>query len=302
MITRQSSTDRRVGLALRVGLSVLLTAPLGVGGQSVGAPPTEEQPVAPRSRPIVEEDRLVAEIQRRWSVRIRSIRNNLLHSASGRLRREGRERILAIRDPLAILPLMRVLSEGECAAREVLVAALSEFPQDEATMNLAIIALTDDDERVRRSALIELKRRGDARVIPEFRRALQTDNDTLIRRAATALGVLQAREAVPELIDLLIARRRRPVEVSVHSYFQQYPLTFGAPLAVWHGHFFPAWHYPALPSGDIGLNLVQVARRYEMRDVTVYRTEVLEALRAISGQSFGFDPPDWWRWYQEQQP
>jgi hypothetical protein len=37
-----------------------------------------------------------------------------------------------------------------------------------------------------------------------------------------------------------------------------------------------------------------------MRDVTVFRTEVLEALRTITGQDFGFEHAAWRRWYEER--
>lgn len=256
----------------------------------------------PRERQAADEQKIVAAIQAQWNVQIRSIRNNMLHSSSRRLRRAGRERITAIQDPLAILPLTRVLGEGNHAAREALVEALSHFPQDEATMNLAIVALTDADDEIRTRALAELKRRDDPRVIPQFRQALTTDNDALIRRAAMALGASEATSAIPELIDLLTARRRKPVEISTHSYFQQYPLTFGAPFVMWYGHLLRVRHYPTLPREDIGFHLVRVARQYEVRDVTVFRTEVLEALKAITGQNFGFDEAAWRRWYEEQQP
>ncbi len=34
------------------------------------------------------------------------------------------------------------------------------------------------------------------------------------------------------------------------------------------------------------------------RWVTVYRTEVLEALRRLTGQDFGFEREPWQRWYE----
>ena len=48
----------------------------------------------------------------------------------------------------------------------------------------------------------------------------------------------------------------------------------------------------------------QVINEWRYRMVTVFRTEVLEALRRMSGENFGFDRGEWQNWYaaQQQQP
>ena len=40
----------------------------------------------------------------------------------------------------------------------------------------------------------------------------------------------------------------------------------------------------------------------QTQDVTMYRTEVLEALVAITGVNHGFDAAKWRRWYEEHKP
>jgi hypothetical protein len=45
-----------------------------------------------------------------------------------------------------------------------------------------------------------------------------------------------------------------------------------------------------------------VSSTIQERDVTVYRSEVLDALRLITGEDFGFDEAAWRRWYEEQKP
>jgi hypothetical protein len=52
----------------------------------------------------------------------------------------------------------------------------------------------------------------------------------------------------------------------------------------------------------LGTGLVFVNREYQLRSVTVFRTEVMEALKRITGQNFGFDAVAWRRWYEEQLP
>ncbi len=257
---------------------------------------------APATARVSEQDRhTVAEIQSKWMVRLRAIRQNNLDTSNPQLIHQGRVKIAAIQDPLAIIPLMRVLAPGSLPCREVLVAALSHFPQDEATMNLAGLALLDPDASIRRQALLELKRRDDPRVISEFRRALVTNNDKLILRAAEGLGVLGAKAAVPELIGVLKASRIRPVEVPVQTYLRGYYDSFTGKthVAVTNGRM--VYWAPLLEIPKPWLGPLPPASGIANRRVTVYRTEVLEALRHITGKDFGFDQRRWRSWYEEQE-
>jgi hypothetical protein len=247
-------------------------------------------------------EQVIAAIQSQWSIRIRALRKNKLESGVDRLVSEGRARIVEIRDPLAILPLVRLLGDGNWACREALVSVLSQFPQDEATLHLAILALVDADERIRGLTLNELKRRDDPRIIAQFRQALSTDNDELIKRAAVGLGVLEAAAAVPDLIGLLTAQRDKLVEVSTRAYFSNYVITFDAPTTISLGSIGRIQHYPVLSLPAVGTGLVFVNRDYQLRNVTVFRTEVMEALKRITGQNFGFDAAAWRHWYEEQVP
>jgi len=244
-------------------------------------------------------DQLVAAIQGRWARQIRAIRNNMLDASIDRLVRQGREKILAIADPLAILPLSRELSQGKVPARAVLVEALSRFIEDEATLNLSAVALMDSDDSVRNAAISELVRRADPRVAAQLRLALQSNNDVLIRRGAIAVKALRLPEAVPDLIDVLTAQRRRTVEVPVRSYLAGVSQAFSTPTRVRFGSSTVV-HSPALGAYPPGYG-VFVSTALERRTVTVMRTEVLEALAAITGENFGFDGAAWRRWYEESQ-
>jgi len=242
----------------------------------------------------------VVSLRVRLTQQIRAIRTTMLDTGVPRLVRQGLEKIRAIDEPAAILPLASVLSKGSVAARLALVEALRRFQQDEATLNLAVLALSDDDPEVRRKALIELARRGDRRVGEQFRRALRSNNDVLIRRAAYGLGKLRYAPAIPDLIGLLTARRRGVVEIPVNLYWGSFTQTFVAPTQVAVAKGVVAV-IPTIGVATSGTVLV-ASPRYEMRDVTVYRTEVLEALKQITGQNFGFDVRDWQQWYEEHKP
>ena len=286
--------------AARQALGYVLVNDVWVDGRSA------EQQTAGQSKPtkndVPDETGVITAIQSQWTVQIRALRKTMLESSSDRLIRDGREKILTISDPLAILPLTRILSDGNWACRETLVTALCAFPQDEATLNLAILALVDGNAEIRRRALSELKRRGDPRVIPQFRRALFSDNDELIKSAAVALGQLQATAAVLDLIDLLTVERVKQVEVSTRTYFLDYPIAFRNPTTVWLGSGMQYIHNPVIGIPIVTNNRVFIDREFQIRNVTVYRTEVMEALKQITGRNFGFDAKLWRRWYEEQQP
>lgn len=290
----------------RVALGFVRVGEIWVDGRTLTERPAAGtgQQNAADGQPLPDQDaqKMVSAIQTQWTLRIRAIKRNKLDSSLKRLAQEGRGKIVEIRDPLAILPLTRLLASGNWACRDALVEVLSHFPHDEATMNLAVLALVDPDRGIRRRALLEVQKRNDPRVVPQFRRALSTDNDELIRRAAIGLGLLAAPAAVPDLIGALTTRRVKRVEVRVDDYFRQYPKVFNTPTQVSLGQTTQIRYVAALGLPVIGTGFWFPRTAYRPRSVIVYRTEVRDALVRITGEDFGFDHAAWRRWYEEQQP
>ena len=245
---------------------------------------------------------LVKAIQSQWFRQIRAIRDQKLNSNDSTAVLDGRDKILAIDDPLAVGPMSRVLGEGNVKMRGVLVEALSRFSNDEATMNLALLAIVDPDDAIRHKALVELKRRDDPRIALQFRKGLFSKNDELVRRAAIAIEVMQDRAAIPDLIELLTAERVKLVEVSTRTFLRGMADAFAISQRYTTADGKVVAYYPNLEITSPGFKSVLIDREYQARQVTVYRTEVLEALRSITGQTFGFDADEWRRWYQEQLP
>jgi hypothetical protein len=253
----------------------------------------------PALDPTDEQIKLTTAIQNHWKRRLRAIQANLLESSVSRLVADGQKRIAEIDDPLAISPLSEVLSDGGLNSREALVEALSRFEEDEATLNLGVLALVDPDANIRRQALTQLVLRNDERIGEKFRRALRTGNDTLIRRAAEGLVIVKYEAAVPELIEVLQAQRRKRVEVIVPSYFTEWQEDYGRSQQVMLGGRTYVTYRPRVSVAIPG-TFVSSDTEWQVRDVTVFRTEVLDALKAITGQNFGFDEAAWRRWHEEQ--
>src|SRR5262249_45821133 len=136
------------------------------------------------------------------------------------------------------------------------------------------------------------------RMIDQLLKALRSDEEFILRSAATLLGVLKARETVPQLAAVLSTEAVMPVRVSrwvalddiygAHSPEQQYYLTGFAVL------------YRPNGIGVMGPGtIVGTLTHYELRVVSIYRTEVQDALIAITGQNLGFDAAKWRAWAKQ---
>lgn len=274
----------------------------GTAGRPAATQPASRRARREASAPAAadgDDEAAIRAAQGAWMRRINAIKTSLLDASLDRLVKDGRERILAIKDPLAILPLVKLLGKGSVTCRQVLVESLGQFADDEATMNLAVLALADRSESVRGGAIAHLVRRNDERVVAQFRKALSSGEEALILRAAVALGEMKRSEAVPDLIDVLTVRKRMKVETPVAKYFGEMPRAFASGDDIQlGGASVSVRRRPQIGLAD-GTGLVTIEMEPRLRDVTVFRTEVRDALRAITGQDFAFEEEAWRRWYQE---
>lgn len=272
--------------------------------EAVPSPRVLRKPPGPTGKqkkddePEAGEDELVATTQIRWTNQLRAMRTTLLESPDPASAAEGKRRIAEIRDPLAILPLVKVLSEGNHSTRLLLVETLKRFSEDESTLNLAAIALLEANDDARGAAVTELVRRKDDRVLGQFRKALSIDDDNVVRRAAIALGALRAESAIPELIERLTVQRRKSIEVPVRRFFGAMADEF-RPQGDYVQTGRRVKYQPTVGYGAAGA-FVGAETEMQKRDVTVFRTEVQQALVAITGENFGFEADEWRKWYEEK--
>ncbi len=262
------------------------------------APTDEEIALSRRAR---HEEAEIRDRVSGWFVKIKAIEQGRLHPHRNDAKRtqfaEGSRMILAIRDPLAIGALAEVLSAGDVTTRRLLANALSAFTQDEAVMNLLAMALFDTSREVRQIAADHLTQRHDERVLSSLRPALFSERDETIRNSATALGRLKAKAAVPDLIAVLSTEVVAPVRVSQPVYLDNLIYIFGRPTPYPSGAEILIYRPPYV--GVLGPGaLMGTIDRYEMATVSVHRTEVQDALIAITGQNLGFDRAAWWAWWR----
>ncbi|MBX3396466.1 MAG: HEAT repeat domain-containing protein [Phycisphaerae bacterium] len=254
-------------------------------------------------RQAAEEDRLVRKLVTSWFVKIKALHKGRLGGAGGThqadLFKDGREQILAIRDPLAIPALAGVLSTGQVETRLLMVESLSRFPEDEATMNLLVASLLDPAATVRSSAAAALRPRDDDRVVHRLVNALYSDEEAMIRHAAVALGVLKAGSAVEDLINVLSKETRQKVSVARPVFLDGVRCEFGGIIRYHSGTRL--LRYQPATIGCLGPGtLIGTIQTVETQTLMVHRTEVQEALIAITGQNFGFDASAWRNWLAGQ--
>jgi hypothetical protein len=260
----------------------------------------EEREVKRRAR---EQDVEVRKIVSGWYVKVQAIQSGRLDPKRNDSKRtqfaDGRRQILAIHDPFAISALAEVLSRGDVPTRRLLVEALGRYTEDEALMNLIVIALLDPAADVRKAATVELARRQDDRVVNAFRRALSSEREFTLRNAATALGRLKARSAVEDLVRVLSTETVQAVRVTDPLFLDSVYYVFGRSVGYSYSDYV-LFHHPRC-IGVIGPGaLIGTVDRYELGMVSVYRTEVQEALIAITGQNLGFDSSAWLEWWRGQ--
>jgi hypothetical protein len=101
------------------------------------------------------------------------------------------------------------------------------------------------------------------------------------------------------LIERLTVQRRKTIEVPVRRYFGAMADEF-RPRGDYIQGGRRSKHLPTVGYGAAGVPSGGFETEMQRRDVTVFRTEVQQALVAITGENFGFEADEWRKWYEEK--
>jgi hypothetical protein len=260
--------------------------------------------------------------QAAWTRRLQVHRQALL-SGPEEARSRAELELIAIRDPVAVVPLVRTLGRDAGPIRFLLVQALSGIPGPEASAALAARLFDEEDPSLRQMALDELARRHEPDTVLRLMRALDHASTQAVGRAAWALGRLDAVTAVPKLIPALVSVRTRMVWVPTASasstgpgygFGSGGPVPGASPGSLGIGPYVPVFTGPVVAPGVVAFGATSVPLygytgtgpaeerlqqpSFQPRFVrSVSRNpEVLEALERLTGQNFGFDVDTWKRW------
>lgn len=211
-----------------------------------------------------------------WRSRITTWRDWILtgDKRSG-LAQEGLKRL---DDPAAVRVLHYLLkTERRFAARLVYCEALIRTGGPDAQAVLIERAVHDPDREIRRTCAEFLARTKPPEAAAYVNRMLRSKNSAAVANASAAALLLKDPSTLRALIDALVEMRY--VNISESAMVRQNNLhgynLDGAPPAA------------ALPPRHVRFDK-QVPRE---------NLDALEALVAISGQNFGFDPDAWKSWY-----
>jgi hypothetical protein len=263
--------------------------------------------VSLEEKAVREEKARLDAIRLDWLRQLQAMRPNL-GSAKDDVRGGSLDQFAAIRDPLAVPALVRVLGRDNATCRILLVRTLAQIPGPEASDALLAALLVEDEPEVRSVMADLLATRNDGEVHGRLMRMVHGADPVAIARAARALADMEVRDAVPTLVATLVKVQRRPTMLpastpNVPDVVPGIASGVGPTLGVVTGPVvgpgvvaYGATGVPLYPTPD--LFNVPARRGPTIRYVTMIqrRPEVLEALVRLTGQDFGYDQVAWRNW------
>jgi hypothetical protein len=194
---------------------------------------------------------------------------------------EAREKLMAVDDPRAAPALVELLErETDQRVRSLYVEVLGRLPSDLATAALVRGALEDASEEMRLQCVDQLERRGDQEATGAFVRALASEDNQRVNRAAVGLGRLKIEWTIPYLIDALTTTHRKRIDAGSG----QIGAAFGRD-----------------GTNSSGLGGLSVGGGPKVIEQSIENRNVLDALVAISGGvNYRYDKLGWRQWYSDQ--
>ena len=257
-----------------------------------------------------------------WARRIRQMREAYVYGAEDR-RREAEAQFMALDDPTAVGPLVKVLGGDEPALRILLARVLGVIPGPESASALVARILGETDADVRHEVLNELERRKDPEISKRLALGLRSSTPEVVNRAAWTIANLRLVAAVPALINALVGNWTDFAWVDVASTTNPGNITasFGAGVPIASGPGAPIAYNgssvgyltgPAVGPGIVaygatGLPIYPTTGSYggfsssrgpipSLVTSKVRNVEVHTALLKLTGQDFGYDIDAWKSW------
>lgn len=148
---------------------------------------------------------------RHWQLELSRLQKQLARGGDRAV--EARERLLAIRDPLAAKAIAEELAKPRQPREMRLfwVARLAALDGPAAIDALVMAGLSDSDAVIREQALEAVARRSPRAATARLLPLLRSSDNAKVRGAAEALAYFPAPELVPPLIDALVTKHKQVV-------------------------------------------------------------------------------------------
>ena len=194
-----------------------------------------------------------------------------------------------------------LLRDSNLEVRRLAVQTLAQIDGLSPVPALTRVSLGDIDHDLRESAYGSLSPEQLDAASSLIERALKDESNNIVRRAAVLLARLETRRTIPVLIEALITshKTRIALQQGIATGFNN----DGSPAN-------PSGLPPEIAAGVLtgqypnGISVQQAGPKPSVKWVTILRPtqnlEVLEALRRISHQDFGYDKRAWRLWWQSQ--
>ncbi len=155
---------------------------------------------------LLEGKRIRNKAEKQWYARLKMWRGWL---DKGDKFEQARDKILAIRDPVAVSALrFHVQREAMRPIRLLYMDTLAEIGSPAALEELVDLSLDDRDEEVRLTALEHIVRSDHPEVVNRYIKALESKSSGRVNRAAVCLRELKDDEAIAPLIDALVTTHK----------------------------------------------------------------------------------------------
>jgi len=274
---------------------------------TAAAPSPTATPAAPRPTAGLSaaSEPTFAQRQRTLTAEIQNISITLLGSGDAAKWDEGRMRMLMIRDPAAAAPVWRILGIGSLPMRILACDVLGQIPGPESARLLARAILTEESDAVVAAAVKALHDRADYRGTPELVAALAKPGRPF-DRAISAIGEIGDTAALAPLISRLkmpethVTATPIPPRQTSFYFGTLVPYVMGATPVVGSGAVGWAPKIGYLPTGTGMSYTGPPGVAYHTTVEFVPQPIVLETLKKMTGQDFGYEAGLWRLWLTRQ--
>lgn len=222
-------------------------------------------------------------------------------------RKEGMQKLEEVSDPDAIPALVAEMAEhNDREVRLFLVKKLSEIPDPRTVLPLVQQSLDGLDGQVREAAIAAIDDPRRQSAIGMYVSALQNDARQIVRRAGYALGKLGDKSVIPALISALVTQHQ--YRVTYKEATPSYALGSDGSIGFARNPPLVTPEVEALArTGQLphGAIVIPPPTNTVTKTTVITRaqrnTEVLDALKSLSGENFGFDERTWQLWWAANQ-
>lgn len=228
--------------------------------------------------------------EKQWEAKLLNLREMLLTEDAAR----ARDALLAIDDPHAVVPLAELLHKEPLRVPKLIyITTLTKIGSPAATQAILISSIGDPDEEVRATCLDAIEELDPPGAVPLYIKALGSDNNYYVNRAAYALGRFGDESVVGPLIKALHTTHTLTLKARPNASPDTITTSF-----VNDRNATAASAPPLMPSTGTSF---ATGEGKESITRTIPNQEVLAALVKLTrGPNYGYNQDAWRAWQESQ--